>query len=238
MPPTALFDRSHRPNDLVMPACHACNSGTSTADLVVSIISRWNYDNTAQESFDHTRLVARVRKQAPELIAEWTTPNQDERRKARLHLMRQGLDVPENAGLAAIGPLTNRQLNLFAHKLALGLYFHILQKALSDTGLCCAMWRSKEDFARNGIPPFLLQMLTRYGTIMQGRWNESETFEFRHEANAAEGLFACLARRRGGLYVMGFAVADGSVVPPSDMDWLKPSDVLSAATTSRFEKKL
>jgi hypothetical protein len=196
MPPTALFDRSHRPNDLVMPACYACNSSTSTADLVASIISRWNYDSTPQESLDHTRLVARVRKQAPELIAEWTKPDPEERRKARLHLIGQGLHVPENAGLAAIGPLTNRQLNLFAHKLALALYFHIHREPLPDTGVCCAMWRSKEDFARDGIPPFILEMLSRYGAIMQGRWNESETFEFRHESNAAEGLFACLARLR------------------------------------------
>jgi hypothetical protein len=40
MPPKSLFDNSHRPDKLVMPACTQCNSGTSTADLTAAIISR------------------------------------------------------------------------------------------------------------------------------------------------------------------------------------------------------
>jgi hypothetical protein len=113
MPPTALFDRSHRPNDLVMPACAACNSNTSTADLVASIISRWMYDSGPQERFDHDRLVGRLLKQAPELISEWTKFDPEARRKARLHLMSQGIDVPQNAGLMAVGPLTSRAFRWF-----------------------------------------------------------------------------------------------------------------------------
>jgi hypothetical protein len=45
MPPKSLFDGSHRPDKLVMPACGVCNSGTRTADLAVAMISRWNYDS-------------------------------------------------------------------------------------------------------------------------------------------------------------------------------------------------
>jgi hypothetical protein len=237
MPPKALFDRSHRPDDLVMPACEACNSGTSTADLVASIVSRWAHNSTTQENLDHARLAARVRKQAPELISEWTKFGPGARERGRLHLTRHGVQVPEDAGLVAIGPLTIRQLNLFAHKLVLALYFHIHQKALLDTGLCCAMWVSKEDLARGGIPEFVLQMLPRYGTLIQGRWDERETFEFRHQSNDGEGLFGCLARLRRRFFVMGFAVVDGSVLPSTETDWLKPSALLSAVESPRFQKR-
>src|ERR1700747_540666 len=41
MPPTSLFDNSHRPDGLVMPACEECNKGTSKADLAVALLSRW-----------------------------------------------------------------------------------------------------------------------------------------------------------------------------------------------------
>jgi hypothetical protein len=75
MPPKSLFDNSHRPDGLVMPACAECNRATSTADLVVSLVGRWDYGNSPQENSDHRRLVARLRKQAPELISEWTGLN-------------------------------------------------------------------------------------------------------------------------------------------------------------------
>jgi hypothetical protein len=40
MPPKALFDNSHRPDGLVMPACEVCNDGTRSADLTASVVSR------------------------------------------------------------------------------------------------------------------------------------------------------------------------------------------------------
>jgi hypothetical protein len=73
MPPKALFDRSHRPDKLVMPACDECNNDTSTADLAVSLASRWSYETYPQAQIDHARLAARIRKQAPELVEEWTS---------------------------------------------------------------------------------------------------------------------------------------------------------------------
>jgi hypothetical protein len=65
-----------------------------------------------------------------------------------------------------------------------------------------ALWRSKEDFAK-GAPPELLEMMKQYGTLEQGKWNASETFEYRFNENRDEGLFMFLARFRGGLYVSG-----------------------------------
>jgi hypothetical protein len=43
MPPKAMFDGSHRPDKLVMPACDECNRRTRTADLTAAIVSRWGY---------------------------------------------------------------------------------------------------------------------------------------------------------------------------------------------------
>jgi hypothetical protein len=115
MPPKSLFDNSHRPDKLVMPACDECNRGTSTADLAVAMISRWNYHSHAQERTDHTKLAAQIKKQAPELVAEWMKLDTDDRAKARRHLLKHGVDVPPDAGIATLGPLSIYQLNLFAH---------------------------------------------------------------------------------------------------------------------------
>jgi hypothetical protein len=124
MPPKALFNQSYRPDKLVMPSCDACNRGTSTADLTAAVVSRWAYDTTHVELADHSRLVNRLRKQAPELANEWTenaSPLQTIR--GRQHLRKHGVPVPDDAAIVTIGRETIRQLNLFAHKATLALYF-------------------------------------------------------------------------------------------------------------------
>jgi hypothetical protein len=237
MPPKSLFDGSHRPDKLVMPACGPCNSGTRTADLTVAVMSRWHYDSGPQEHADHAKLAARARRQAPELVAEWTAMDEAESWKARLHLVNHRVAVPHDASIVTIGPLTIRQLNLFAHKVVLGLYFEHFRRLLSDAGCVCAFWRTKEDFARDGIPKIFFDILPGYATIIQGQWNESETFEYRHAVNTKEGLFGCFARFRRGLFVYGFAAADATVIPPDDVDWIKPSGLLPSLDSPRFQKK-
>ena len=103
IPPTALFDGAHRPDKLVMPACDQCNRTTSTADLVASIISRWRYELDIQELVDHGRLAARIKKQAPEIVAESIRPGFIERKRGRQHLERHGVHVPLGAAIVAIG---------------------------------------------------------------------------------------------------------------------------------------
>jgi hypothetical protein len=183
MPPKSLFDNSHRPDKLVMPACAECNSSTSTADLTAAIVSRWNYDSGEQERLDHRRLVARMRKQVPALSNEWGTHAGEE--EARQHLRKYGVPVPHDAGIATIGPETIRHLNLFAHKAVLALYFEHFRKPLPLSGGLLAFWKTEEDFARHGIPPYLFEIMPDYGTLIQGQWNERETFEYRHALNAS-----------------------------------------------------
>lgn len=234
MPPKALFDGSHRPDKLIMPSCDPCNRGTSTADLVASIISRWTY---GQSSPDHPRLVKSIRSNHPDLIEEWTKLDWIGKMRARLHLMQHGIAVPADAGVATIGPLTIKLLNLFAHKVVLALYFEHFRTHLPDVGGISAYWRSKEDFAKDGIPNELLKLMQRYGTLEQGKWNTREIFEYRYELNESEGLFACLARLRGGLYIVGFATADRSATRDEFNDWLKPTDLLSILENPRYEKR-
>ena len=234
MPPKALFDNSHRPDELVVPACIECNSGTSTADLIVSIMSRWSAENTVQELDDHHRLATRLRKQAPEIIAEWNEGGLMMRIKGRRHLRDKGVSVPDGASTIAIGALTVRQLNLFAHKATLALYFEYLGEALLETGAYFATWRTKEDYAVPGLPSDLLRLLPQYATLSQGRWNTRETFEYRLALNREDGLLGFFARLRWGVFVSGFAVRNAAMLPPGNTEWLAGGDLLNLLTTPRF----
>jgi len=236
MPPKSMFDGSHRPDKLIMPACDECNRGTSTADLAASIISRWGYALSPKERVDHLALVHRIRKQAPELPKEWIKPVN--RAEVRARLEKHGAFVPADAGMASIGPGTIRQLNLFAYKFVLGLYFEHFQKLLPEAGLVAGFWQ--EDFGRAGIPPMLVEMMNRYGTLEQGKWNTHDVFEYRYETNERDGLFACLGRFRGNLFASGFAVRDGAALPANegkDWVWIHPSGLLSILTEPKFENR-
>ena len=248
MPPKALFDRSHRPDKLVMPACDECNGGTSTADLVAAIVSRWNYNSGETEREDHHRLINRARKHHPEIVSEWRS-NTDllSRIKAVAHLEKHGVSVPPDAGLVSIGPLTIQQLNLFAHKVVLALFFEQFKTPLTDAGRFCAFWRRKEDFAKEGVPRELLEMMHHYGTLEQGRWTAKEEFEYRFNFNEGEGIYMCLARFRGGLFTAGFAASDASVLknesdPAAAKDvasanWIKPTELLGIGNDERYKKR-
>lgn len=237
MPPKALFDKAYRPDRLVMPACTVCNKETSTADLVASIISRWSYNTHLQSFADHRKLIAQIRIQAPELLDEWTSAERYGIESARNHLRQNGVPVPRDAGIALVGPLTVRQLNLFAHKVLVALYFEHFKQPLPLEGGVCAFWKSKEDYFAHGLPPLLLQIMPRYATLMQGQWNAREIFEYRYETNEEDGLLACLAKIRQGLFITGFAVRDVKQIPSDAADWIAPAEPSSLLRLPRFQKK-
>jgi hypothetical protein len=236
MPPKSLFDQSHRPDKLVMPACMACNSGTSKADLTAAMVSRWNYDSPHQEQHDHSRLANQVKIQAPELIDEWTSMDRLDRKGAIEHLRRYGVKVPDDASLIRVGPHTIRQLNIFAHKAALCLHFEHFKKPLSNSGRVSALFRTKEDFSKGGVPQELFEIFPKYGSLTQGRWNSAETFEYRFDLNDTEGLFGCLARLRTGLFIAGFTIPNPELLTEElGNDWIKPNELLT--NPNHFSKK-
>ncbi len=150
-----------------------------------------------------------------------------------------GIEVPGDARLVRIGPKTIRQLNLFAHKAALDLYFDHFRKPLLNTGWVCAYWRTKEDVPRGGVPTELLEMMNRYGTLEQGTWLASETFEYRYKLNTDDGLFAFVTRARGAFYVSGFAVEDAASIQDDENadDWITPSALLQMMNNPRFDSR-
>jgi hypothetical protein len=237
MPPTALFDGAHRPDGIVVPSCIDCNKGTSTADLVVSLASRWG---DAQYSDDHAKLASRLKKQAPEIVEEWTSLSLKDRIKGKRHLRAHGVVLPDNCSVIGIGEHTIRQLNLFAHKAVLALYFHHYRRPLPATGAFCAMWRTKEDYASGGLPKPLLDMMPGYQALTQGNWSTADVFEYRYATGNALGLLAFFARFRFGFFVAGFTADDAASVMERDdaSDWLQPCDLLTLLDTPRFLEKV
>jgi hypothetical protein len=186
----------------------------------MSIVSRWAYaDGTPQEHEDHRKLVDQLKRQAPELIDEWKRiARSRETEQARAHLRNAGVPVPLDAHTVGLGPLTITELNIFAHKATLALYFEHFRTPMPAEGKLFSVWRTKEDILAHGVPNFLLNLLPLYATMTQGAWDESKTFEYRHDLNREAGLFGCLVRLRR-FFVAGFAVANSALLPIEETDW-------------------
>jgi hypothetical protein len=110
---------------------------------------------------------------------------------------------------------------------------------LTDAGCFCAFWRTKEDVELGGVPPQLLDLMRRYGTLEQGKWNERGTFEYRYELNQDNGLFTFVAKMRGMLFVIGFAASDSTMLVDydNDDDWIRPRNLLNVLVDPRFERR-
>lgn len=237
MPPKSLFDHSHRPDKLVMPACDVCNRGTSTADLTAALVSRLGDEPTEASQADFRKLVGQMRVQAPAIAQEWMSVDKIGENIARQHLIDYGVTIPNDARIIVIGPLSIRQLNLFAHKVTLALFFEHFRVVLPEIGAVYAVWRSKEDYASTGIPPALINLMPHYGSLMQGTWDTRETFEYRYAFNKADGLFGCIARLRRGLFTIGVAATDRRHMGMDANDWVAPGDPAILLDTPGYQKR-
>ncbi len=243
IPPKALFDLSHRPDQLVVPACNRCNSGTRTSDLVTAIIARWGWGLTepsAAERFDHGRLSKRIAYQAPEIIEEWReNAGAVSQRQARRHLTRYGVPIPDGARFVTIGPKTLPYLNQFAHKLTLGLYFEKTRHCFPKSGLFRAFLRLKEDFKGEGLSREITGILGSAMTLVQGSWDTGEQFEYRSDYNHENGLFMHASRLRNGLFVVGMASEHPENLPQDFIaDWISPAALLGILQDPRYQDKI
>lgn len=59
------------------------------------------------------------------------------------------------------------------------------------------------------------------------------------KVNEVDGLFACLARLRGALFVCGFVASDVNQIAEDEdaEDWIQPSALLSILSNPAFQKR-
>ncbi|MBS9477910.1 hypothetical protein [Ancylobacter radicis] len=237
IPPTALFDNGQRPRDIVIPACDDCNRGSSTADLVIALMSRWSINPTGHEDLDHTHLSRRLSKQAPEIITELTRFDGGvQQKKARRHLESQGVTVPPGFKAVSIGPKTIPYINQFCYKLSAGLYFHHINEILKTPGQIWIRWQTKEDLSASGPMHEFISILPEYNSLSQGKWKTNEIFEYKLYAEKEKLIVAFAARLRSALYIYGIATG----LPLSrdtSKRWVDAIDLNSIPTTERFSRR-
>lgn len=236
-PPKALFDNSHRPDQLVAPACNPCNDVSRNADLVTAIVARWRFSELEEtEAADIKKLIQRLRYQAPNIGREWLEMSSGTgQKRARRHLQNNGVPVSFESGYVSVGQETIPQLNLFSHKIALAMYFDATKTPLPLSGVVFAQFSTKEDVIANGIPDEVKAHLGAPQSLKQGQWDTRLHFEFRTALSDDHNVFQVFARLRYGLFVHGTIVVHPELSPDIDWNgWLHPNELPSILLDPRF----
>lgn len=230
-PPKSLFPNNHRPDGFIAPSCDECQNKTRTADLVVSIMSRWGYAPDEDIFLDHGRLSNRLRSQAPDVVKEWLSLGPNQRKRARKILTAGKVYAPDNY-IVKIGPSTIPYLNVFAQKFALSSYFHIAGEPVSKNGLIWAIWKTKEDVQSSPIPDELKLMVGDSKSLKQGSWDTKKYFEYRHAYNENDKSFIILARFNIAFFVIAFVAGEGGFIN-QEPGWFSPQSAFDEARTVR-----
>lgn len=237
LPPKCFFDKKHVPDDLVVPACKPCNSRSKASDQIAAFVSRIGFDEPpilVREEF--RKLGKAITRNNPEVSDEWFTTNRRAKQKVRFFAAKHGINYGEEPGAIAFGPNSTKHFNLFAHKLTLGLFYDCTGQILSERGGFIAFFQPKEVILEHGLPQFILQSLGPLDTLKQARWELIEQFRYRWGWNPDEGVFGHVSLFRAAFAVIGFAIADMSLLKTAEdrSGLLKPTELFDVLERDEY----
>ena len=173
-PPIMMFRGRQRPNGLVFPCCHDCNSKTSKSDQVASLVARFYPDPaTDVDKADVQKLFKAAENNAPGLLQEMRLSD------AEQEVGLKGISMSPGAGaLRADGPILSSYMRTFAAKLGVALHFEFHQEPVPISGGVHPIWFSNVQAARGEIPEELLATLPAPRTITQGKKHVADQFQY------------------------------------------------------------
>jgi hypothetical protein len=177
MPPAMMFRGKQRPKGLEFPTCAPCNHGTGHADLVASLVGRFDPDAVAgdkQGQKDFLKLVDAISNNIPGLFNEMQMGTAGQK-LARRELV--GLP-PELDVMRANGPLMTKYMRTFAAKLGFALHYEAFGFPVPEIGAVQPMWFTNVQAAKGELPVQIIEALPPMKTLQQGRKEVSDQFEY------------------------------------------------------------
>jgi hypothetical protein len=170
MPPRMMFLGKQRPQGLEFPSCAPCNHKTSDADLVASLIGRFDPDaGTEVRQTELLKLLSAVENNIPGLLKE-------------MHVGRGGQKIasrriprfPSGGSVMRVdGPLVTKHMRLFGAKLGFALHFEEFGRPVPDEGGV-----TNAQAAKGELPDELIRMFPPQQTLRQGRKEVSAQFGY------------------------------------------------------------
>lgn len=239
LPPKCFFDNKHIPNDMIVPACRACNEGSRASDQIAAFASRIGFGpQSTVERREFRRLGRAISRNFPDVSREWFAANWRDRQKVRFFAAKHRINCGEPPGVITFGPKNCGSLNLFAHKFTLGLFYHQTGQVLPPKGGYIAFIQPKEVIAEFGLPKLILDALGPIDTLKQGQFRLFDQFKYRWDWNADEGVFGHVSLFREAYAVVGFAVLSLDIFQDDEdkAGYLRPDELFSIPSKPEYMK--
>lgn len=198
-----MFRDKYRPSGLEFGSCHACNHGTSNADLVASFFSRLARSDSDPKWLleDALRFRRRLDRRAPQVVREvFSGP-----RKTVPVLSAAGL-ITRRVQIQVNGPATQAHLSVFGAKLGCALWREHVGAPIPLDG-----WIAVDAFLNAGLnvaqAQSMLGILPVAGELRQGVRSFSDQFAYRFNTDL-KTILAALVGFHDNLHFFVMAYSD------------------------------
>ncbi len=169
LPPTSLFDASHRPAGLEFGACTECHEGTREIDQFIAMFSRLNPtdadDTRREELIKHTRYFTERYPELARKIFKPGIPILQEGRKRYLVAMDRD-------------PRVDRIFSAFAARFSLALYRNYRGAPAPLDAKIQTNWLTNYDLDSDPTLDGFLEKLGGLYSLHQGKWHVADQFRF------------------------------------------------------------
>jgi hypothetical protein len=170
-----MFRGKQRPKGLEFPTCAPCNHGSSHADLVASLIGRFDPDAGGEQGQrDFLKLLSGINNNIPGLLDEMKIG-----RAGQKLALRRLPPLPAGSELMRVdGPLVKEHMKMFAAKLGFALHYEMFGTPVPAEGGVQPMWFTNVQVMTGDLPIDLLSLLPSMQTLKQGRMEVSDQFQY------------------------------------------------------------
>ncbi len=184
VPTKILFWGKRRPGGLELPACVACNTGTSALEQAAGLFTRLRMDDhSPDEAAELRRLTISTDVSFPGWKAE-LYPSVGQIARTAKHL---GEAVNHYRTVNMGGPLVSDALTAVIAKLGFGLHYRHSGHIVPPNGVVEVRYETNASMMERPFPPEVLRLLGPVEHLRQGEWTSEMHFGYRG-AWANDGL--------------------------------------------------
>jgi hypothetical protein len=174
VPAKMMFRAKHRPKGLEVPACRACNAGSSRFEVVAHAFGRIGFGEAPKiDSIEFGRLLRDAETNNPGFLAELRGRNIDEADARRFGL-------PLDSGtFATDGPIVSGAMARFAAKLGFALHWaETGGRIVPAGGAVFARWYTNHNKLEGTFPDSVFRVLGPKRSLTQGKWSVEDRFSY------------------------------------------------------------
>jgi len=233
MPPAAMFNRQHRPDGLLFPACSPCNRLSKDSEQVAAFVAVSKLCSDDSEESKHFRKLALAFRNNCGVAFDEMARN-----RSRTVILKKQLSKKfcEEVEVIQFGPTAIRHVELFGAKFGMAGFYECSKQPLPKSGGVAVKIHTSIDAIQGSLPSFPAEMGPLH-IMKQGRFTSEGQFEYRFMLtdDGKAGVFQGLFHRN--LLVTAFAFVDRAEAPHVlEGRWYIPGELKPVESNVRSQR--